>query len=238
MTEIAREWDKIQSEDIKVELTPLRKRALGSHLNLLYQIVEANSSIIDETGQPAFRLKRGDLESVGEIEFLLNWFYGNDVPEQFSKYTNLIAQARNVYEDRFDQVVEAKMQRDEANLEKAREGNAPYMNNDIPYVKSLVNIVQAQRVPEKSKLFVLYEDQPLYEGEIPEGTFQDLPLGTNVYFDHTAQGLQLNLTRTLDESDMGARVERPVREQVARNVGVQKYINDILDEINQALEQA
>ncbi|MBS3157023.1 hypothetical protein J4442_02505 [Candidatus Woesearchaeota archaeon] len=63
-------------------------------------------------------------------------------------------------------------------------------------------------------------------------------LGTNVYFDHTAQGLQLNLTRTLDESDMGARVERPVREQVARNVGVQKYINDILDEINQALEQA
>ena len=236
MTEIAREWDKIQSGEVKVELTPLRKRALGSHLNLLYQIVEANSSIIDETGQPAFRLKREDLESVGEMKFLLNWFYGDEVPEQFSKYEGLIAQTKGVYGEQFDSVVEAKLQRDEANLEQARKGNAPYMNNDIPYVKSLISIVQAQKVPEKNRLFVLYEGQPLYEGEIPEGAFDALPLGTNVYFDYTSQGLQLNLTRTLDESDMGARVERPVREQVARNAGVQRYINDVLNEINQALE--
>src|SRR3989338_10036414 len=104
MTEIAKEWNRIQKGDVKVELTPLRKRALGSHLNMLYSIVESNSSIIDETGQLAFRLKREDLESVGEMDFLLNWFYRNEVPEQFSKYTNLIAQARNVYEDRFDQL--------------------------------------------------------------------------------------------------------------------------------------
>lgn len=236
MTEITREWDKIQSGDVKIELTPLRRRALMSHLNLLYSIVEANSSIIDETGQPAFRLKREDLESVGEMDFLLKWFYGDDVPEQFSKYTGLISQARGIYEDRFDSAVEAKLRRDEANLEQARSGNVPYMNTDLPYVRSLINIVQSQRAPQKSRLFVLYEGQPLYESEIPDGTFKGLPLGTNVYFDYTSQGLQLNLARTLEESDMGAKVEKPVREQVALNIAVKRHIDDVLDEINQALK--
>src|SRR3989344_4008758 len=92
---IAEKMNEYSDRETPIEITPRRMRELRSSLRSLQQIIQTNSESSDEYGYKIFSPSRSDVESTGEMEFLLNRFFpGGNVPEILQKYAQFVQGVR------------------------------------------------------------------------------------------------------------------------------------------------
>ena len=233
------------------ELTVRRKRELRSTLGILHRMVSIggmdNILIKDVNGvkvQSILKLTRDDLRDVGEIEFILNRFFPQgDIPGDLRRYRDLVDMIKHVYGGQYEKVVESKLLRDQALLDEIRNGRDVLEDTRDPvYGRTLVGIIDAEEIKkEKSRLVLMYGTDILYEENIPEDMFMELPSGAIVVFDYTSQRLSLNLKETLEESSKVKKdrstVERIIFEALENDADTMRYLDDVYDQINDELSK-
>jgi len=233
------------------ELTARRKRELKSTLGILYRAIMIGGVedilISDKYNvkiQTILKLTWDDLRDVGEMEFIFNRFFPQgDIPEDLRKYKNFVDMVKNVYGDRYVRVVESKLLKDRALLDRIGEGRDVLEDMRDPiYGRSLVGIIDAEEIKrDKNRLVVMYGLDVLYEENIPEDTFIELPSGATVVFNYTSQKLNLDLKRTLEENSKAKKdrstIERVVLETLVKDTNTMKYLDDVYDQINEELNK-
>ena len=237
LEEIARKVEEYKRSDgtISIPITPKRLRSLGTTLKELKEFVTSPkyppvSGLSDLTS--------GQLKTVGEMEYLLNNFFPDGkVPEGFSEYARIVGTVRQLYGNEYSSVLERKLREDEALIDAAKSGKSRLTPEEGVYARSLVDVVEAEEVKrENSRLIILYNGETLYEGDIRDKSFSDLPLGSAVVFDYTPQGLTLNLRKTMEENPgTEDKIEKAVLRSLADDPTTKRYIDEVNGQIDEAL---
>lgn len=235
----------------KLEMTPERKHALRERLYLLSQCIKldgqchALSAGEDTETASLANLTTSDLEEVGRMDYWLNFFYPDGkLPPELKQYADTVARVRYIHgEEKFTLVSERKLQRDRDMLRGNPMGDTLDVESNPSYASSLVNIIEAKPVEkfERSKLIVMYEGQTLYEELVSEEIFKELPRGTNVTFNYTPQGLEVDMEKTIVSSPAAVRsaseVERVIVESLAKDASTKKYRDSLYEGITAQITQ-
>ncbi len=231
---IAKKMHELSRREKPVELSPKRMRSLRSILNTMKGVIETNAGI----GTDNLRLTGHDLEEVGAMEYLLNGFFpeGN-IPPELRPYAEFVSRIKGI--DAYNDVVNAKLQRDRVNLKRR---DSVCEADDPLYARTFVNVVESDElIPETSRLLVTFDNQTLYEENIPDYVFRGLPDRSTIVFEYTSQGLNLDLQRTLQKSSrakLGASgVEKAVIDSLASDVKTKGYVDSLYCQINEELSR-
>jgi len=88
---------------------------------------------------------------------------------------------------------------------------------------------------------VMYEGATLYKEPVSEEIFRGLPRGTNVTFNYTLQGLEVDMEQTIVTSPSAVRsaseVERVIVESLAKDASTKKYRDDLYENITAQITQ-
>lgn len=236
---VATKLDALSERKTPYEMTGRRLRRLQDILMGLSEAIEFDLKYAS--------LGRDDMESAGEIDFLLSsCFPDGIIPERFQKYAKLAGVAKYIGEGMYERVVTAKLQKDDDLLravrgkdQKARERAITESIERVFYAQGLVGVLEADELrPDKSRVQVLYENKVLYEENIPDNAFSGLPERITVFFDYTEQGLKLQLQRTLDSiPKKRSEAERAILDGMAHDQKSKAFISDMFAELESSLKQ-
>ena|SRR3989338_2610944 len=234
-----------------IEMTPERKHALRERLYLLSQCLKldgqchALSAGEDMETASLANLTKQDLEEVGRMDYWLNFFYSDGkLPPELKQYADFVARVKHIHTPEAVEIIsERRLQRDRDMLQRNPMGTTLEVESDPGYASSLVNIIEAKPVEkfERSKLVVMYEGATLYKEPVSEEIFRGLPRGTNVTFNYTLQGLEVDMEQTIVTSPSAVRsaseVERVIVESLAKDASTKKYRDDLYENITAQITQ-
>jgi hypothetical protein len=172
------------------------------------------------------------------MDFLLQNIYSNgDIPEELKKYKNFVDRVKGI--DTYHRTLEAKLQRSARIL---KDNDSVSEADDRIYARALVSVLESdQEFPDKSKVLVLFEGEQLYEEDVPEYAFLDLPGKSVLVFEYTSQGLNFNLNRTMENSKLSradsSRAERIIINSLASDPKSKKYVDSIYQRIDEQLSK-